>query len=314
MTAEMNAPGAPAGGGGQSPDRKRPSRKVIIIAAAAVLLLAGGAVVTSTNIARAEAEETARQCAVALKASAASHEAVQASIVRSEVQLDNVHVVDLPGTDGWQSTSYLERPAAEAVAAVPASDGVEAAEAIPARPSGMELVQNAMAAREDAATFEKAKGCKDRDDAAKITKAAKESGALVTALDERVAIVAEDFAAFQVDETERIAAEIEAARIKAEEEARLRAEEEARQRAAAEAAARDAAAQRAKQSSGSSGSSSPVRRPSGGGSTSQPPASSGGGGGSGGGSPSRPPSGGGGVGSGGGGCWTSNGAGGSMPC
>jgi hypothetical protein len=281
----------------------RSGKKHLALLTAGVLILAGGITFTSVSVTNANAEETARQCTVALTDGAKAAKATKASIATADEALEAVKSITLPNEAGT-STDYAARPAVEAIAAVEAvpaveaSEGVEAVpaveavEAVPARASGTDLIT---AVSDDSAALVKIKiptECAERDEAAAITALVATSKTATTALDMSSEAVLADFAVFQTDEAARIAAEIEAARVAAEAEAqRLAAEEAARQAAAAEAARK--AAPR-----------------SGGGGYTKPPSSGGGGGSY---TPPAPkpapapPSGGGqvGPGSGGGtGCWT----------
>lgn len=292
--------------------KRRPSKKAIAIIAAIAVLLAGGITITSVSVARADAAETARQCTAALKSGATASQTADASVAAADQALETVTVTALPDTDGWESGVYAERPAVEAVEAVeavPAAEGVEGVEAVEAvagRPSAAELTGAVTDSRDALAAVTIPTTCVERDDAAAITALADDTGAASVRLDEHVAVLAEDFAAFQVEETARITAEKEAARKKAEEEAARKKAEEAAKKAAEQAAARKRAQQqwtapksptRKSGSSGSSGGKS-------GGQQSQP-------------SPPRKPGGGGGggqIGDGTGGCRTDNGQGGTKPC
>lgn len=257
------------------PKRRRPSKRAVAIIAAAVIVLACGITVTSVSVANAAGLETARQCAVALKSGAAAAELAKPSLENADKALTTVKSIDLPGSEGWKSTSYADRPAATATATTPA------------RPSGTILTSTVAIGRGNLANIVIRSGCETRDQAAAIAADAKKSTTASKTLDGNVSALLADFTAFQTAERTRVAAEVEAARVKVE------AEEAARQAAAAAAAAeaaRQAAA--ARKSSGSGGS---------------------GGSGSGSGHSTPAPLGGR-VGSGGGGCQTSNGVGGTTRC
>jgi hypothetical protein len=289
---------------------KKPSRRLVAILATTLLVVIGGTI-TSVSVANAAAEETARQCAVALKSGTSATKAAAASVVRADGALEAVKSLALP-TNGWTSTDYAARHGVEAVAAVEAvpaieaSEGVEAVAAVeavaevPARASGAEQIATVTDTRAELTKIKIPAKCAERDEAAAIVALVTKSTTTTKALDTSAEALTADFSAFQVEETARIAAEIEAARIAAEIEAA---------RIAAEIEAARVAAQRPTTQRPSGGSSD------GGGKVSRPP--SGGGGGS---APApRPPSGGGGgglVGPGGGGapCWTDNGTGGLKPC
>jgi uncharacterized membrane protein YgcG len=294
---------------------KKPSRRLVAIITASVLVLAGGITLTSVAAANAAAEETARQCTVALKVGASAAKASATAVTSADAALEAVKSIALP-TNGWTSTDYAARPGVEAVApvdavpAVEASEGVEATaavaavDAVPARASGAEQITTVTDERAALAKIKIGTKCAERDEAAAISELTAKAKTATAALDTSAQVLVEDFAAFQTEETARIAAEIEAARIAAEiEAARVAAEAEAARVAAeAAAAAARAAAQRPA-----------TQKPSGGGKT------GGGGGSSSGGAPApRPPSGGGGgqVGPGGGNggvCWTVDGNGSQIP-
>jgi hypothetical protein len=285
---------------------RKPSKKLVAILLTGALVLAGGITFTAMSVAKAVAEETARQCAVALKDGARAAKASTASLAKADVALEAVKSVTLPGDEAWTSTEYAVRAGAEAIEAVEAapaaeaSQGVEAVaavdavEAVAARASGAEHVTSVTDAREALARIKLPTDCVERDEAASMTVLTGGAKTATKALDTSAAALLDDFAAFQVDEAVRIAAEIEAARIAAEiEAARVAAE-------AAAAADRAAAAQRPVVRSRSGGTYTPPRSGSG-------PAP-------------RPPGGGGGVGGGGAGgyCLVGNGVGGTTyvpaPC
>lgn len=304
MTDEISTPEPSTSGSMKS---QKPSRKFVAVLAASILVLAGGITVTSVSIANAAAEETARQCAVALKRSAGASKSTSASLESAHIALEAVTSVTLPGEAAWTSTDYAARPGVEAIRAVLAveaelaADGTESTpavagvDAVAARASGAELIEAVAGEHAALAKTKISTACTTRDEAAQIASATDKVTTAANALDASTTILLEDFTAFQTEETTRIAAEIEAARVAAEAEAaRVAAEAEAA-RVAAEAAAR-AAAQRPT-----------TQRPSGGGSS--PGGTSGGSG--------RPPGGSFQVGPGGGNngvCWTTNGMGGQKPC
>jgi uncharacterized membrane protein YgcG len=284
-------------------------RKKLFAMLATMVLIAGGITLTSVRVANANAEETARQCTVALKEGASATTLAAASLAATDSALVAVTSTTLP-TDGGPSTAYADRPGAP-VAAVAATDGVPAVAeiaAVPARLSGADLVGAATTARAALAEIVIPTTCTERDQANHIGTLATTSTVATGTLDTGVTAMTADFAVFQTEEAARIAAEIEAARIAAEiEAARVAAEAEAARVAAEAEAARVAAenaAYNARSNSSSGGSSSGGS--SSGGSSSGGSSSSGGG----------HPSGGGQVGAGtkGGGCLTSNGMGGTKPC
>lgn len=203
----------------------------LIAAAAAVVITAG--VITAVSVASAEAAETERRCTAATERAAATSTTVARTLSAADDALAAVHVVDLPDTDGWTSSAYADRAGGDAIAAT------DTASAVAARPSASELTTAVTDARTALDDIVIPTGCEDRDQAARIVVSANAADAAIVTADEHVAALTADFAAFQVEETERIAAELEAARIAAEQEAaRLAAEEAERQRVAQEAARR----------------------------------------------------------------------------
>ncbi|MHA6695615.1 hypothetical protein [Homoserinimonas sp. A520] len=89
--------------------------KLVTILIAGVLVLAGGITVFSVNTANAAAEETARQCAAALKGSTTGARASTAAIATADQTLETVESVTLPGDEAWMSTEYAARAGAEAI-------------------------------------------------------------------------------------------------------------------------------------------------------------------------------------------------------
>lgn len=225
----------------ERPSKRRPTRRAAAIVAA-VALVVGGAV-TAVVVTKAEAEETARQCAAALELTGTAATQAKQALANADASLTAVEAIALPATEGWTSGPYADRP------------------------EGAVLISTVIDAR---ATLEAAavpNDCTDRGEAEDISGAALIVTDAVASLDEQVAALAQDFEVFQIEETARVAAEVEAARIAAEEAARKAAEEAEAARVAAEAeAARQAAAQRQ------------AWRPSGGGGNqgSAPPVSNGG--------------------------------------
>jgi len=267
---------APTPSESSSTKSRKPSKRLVAILIAGVLVLAGGITVTSVTVANAAAEETARQCAVALKSDTAAAKTAATSLESADAALEAVKSLALPGDQGWTSTDYAARPGAaaiEAVAAVEAAEGVEAVtgvDAVAERPSGADLITRVSDDRASLAEIKIPTECIERDDAAKVTSVTKAAKTATMQLDAGVTILLADFTVFQTEESARIAAEIEAARIAAEiEAARVAAEAEAARVAAAAAeAARQAAAARPSPPRGSTG-----------GGAAAPPKSSGGGGG-----------------------------------
>jgi hypothetical protein len=251
-------------------------KKQVALLTVGVLILAGGITVTSVSVANANAEETARQCTLALKDGATATKAAKASITAADEALDAVQSVTLPGEAGT-STDYAARPAVEAV---------EAVAAVPGRASGAELIVDVTEGSAALATITIPTTCVERDEAETIAALVAGSKTAATVLDTSAETLLADFAVFQTDEGARIAAEIEAARVAAEKEAARVAAEEAARKAAEVEAARKAAARNGR-GGGGGGESAPK---SGGGGYKSSPKSGGGGGGS------TPPSGGGGVG------------------
>lgn len=284
-----------------SPLRKR---GVLIAIIAVIVLLVAGSVTAALAIkAREDAEETARQCSVAVDTATATQAQLEESILNAEASLETVASIDLPDTEGWQSTAYAERAGTDEVVAVEASEGVEAVEAVPARPSAAELIATVTDGRDALAEIELATECTEREEAAEITTHADHASDQVAALDEDVTVLLADFTTFQEEEKVRIAAEIEAARIAAEKAAA----EEAARIAAEEEDARIAAERERWNNSNYGGG--------GGGGNSGGGGGNSGGGGGGGGNPPAPANPGGGmIGDGSGGCRTDNGMGGTRPC
>jgi colicin import membrane protein len=290
------------------PAKRRLSRRTIAIIATAVVVIAGAVTVTSVTAAKANADEIARECTTALKAGTAAAPKIPLALDVANKALEKVKSVDLPGGEGWKSTSYAAHPGTAAVEAIPAKDGAAAVPAKPVRHSGAWMTNAVIVDRDALGKIKIATECTTREEAAKITASAKKVITGVDTLTSDVKALLADFTTFQADEHARVAAEVaaEAARKAAEEAARKAAEEAA----AAEAARQAAAAEAARQASGgSSGGSSSGGSRSGGGSSGG--SSGGGGGGSVGGGGGGL---GGGVGSGGGGCKTSNGMGGTTNC
>ncbi len=303
--------------------RRRPRRRTIAILSVAGLVAAG--VITGTTV--VYANETARQCDVALDLASTAATTSEKSVAGADSALELITSVDLPDTKGWKSTVYTDRPAVEAVEAKSASKGEKAVEAVAARPSGADFTRDVIDTRDELLAIEIAAVCGDRDEAATITAAAERTTSTATVLDERVEALTADFATFQADEKARITAEkkVAAKKAAAEKARKIAAAKKAKAaKKAAEEAARKAAASRqsssrsgssgytGSRSSGSSGSSG--SKGSGGSSS----GSKGGGGSSGGGGSGGGSVGGGGVGGGGGPkvCRGDNGHGGSMivPC
>ncbi|PRB13476.1 hypothetical protein [Microbacterium sp. MYb62] len=209
-------------------------RTALLIAGATAVVLTAVAI-TAAGVASAEAAETERLCTVSTERAATTTAAAGGSLSAADEALAAVQVLDLPDTDGWTSAAYADRGGADAVQAT------ETAPAVAARPSAAELTTAVTDARTALDDIVIPTTCDARDEAADIVASSKVADTAIETLNEHVAVLAADFAAFQVAETARIAAEIEAARIAAEQEAaRLAAEEAERQRAAEEAARRQA--------------------------------------------------------------------------
>ena len=296
---------------------RRPSKKHVAIGLAALLVVAGGITITSVTAANA-AEETARQCELAVTGSKTAFKAAAKSVEQADAALEAVKSLALPGDEGWTSTDYAARAGADAVEAVAAVD------AVPARSSGADLVSAVADGHAGLAKAKASSECEERDQAAKISATTKKVTTDAKTLDANVIALTDDFTVFQEEERTRVAAVVEAARIAAKAEAaRLAAEAEAARVATEAEAAHVAANQRA-----ASASAAPAApRGGGGGGSSQSGAPGSGSGGSRGAAPApRPapapapapsrPGGGGGMGFGGGGgqCWTDNGTGGLKPC
>ena len=238
--------------GVQTKTSTKPSKRLVAMLAAGLLVVAGGITLTSVSVANAAADETARLCAVALKDSAAATTSRTAALAKADAALEAVKSVALP-TNAWISTDYAARPAVAAVKAVPAveavpavaptdnasgvagSEAVAAVAAVQGRTSGAEMITRTTAARGALAKVSAPVKCEERETAARITALTAKSASATKTLDTSATAMAGDFAVFQVDETARITAEIEAARVAAE---------AAAAEAAATEAARVAAAQR----------------------------------------------------------------------
>lgn len=207
----------------------RPSRKLMVILAAGLLVLGAGITATSVGVASAAADETFRQCSVALKAGASATRAAAATIGAADTALEGVKSVTLPGDGasgtGGTSTDFALRAgveAVQAVAAVEASEGVPAAAAvvaIPARASGAENIADVIDARAESAAIKIPSKCTVRDQAAAISALTLKSNAATKTIGTSVKVLDADFSTFRVDEAARIAAEIEAARVAAAAEA-----------------------------------------------------------------------------------------------
>jgi hypothetical protein len=227
--------------------------------AVVVVVLAGAVTLVSVSDANAAADETAHQCAAALTSSTAAANSATTITTKAEKALDAVTSTALPGGEGWTSTNYAERPGAAAVKAVPAieaSEGVPAADVIPAqaaRQSGAELISAVTGARAVLANIQSRMPvkCTTREGAARVASASQKSATASKALDKSVTALLGDFAAFQSAEHARVAAEVaaEASRVAAE----AAAAEAARQAAAAEAARQAAAAEAARQAAAQKG-------------------------------------------------------------
>jgi hypothetical protein len=175
-------------------------------------VLAGGITLTAVSVANATAEEPARQCAFALKDSVRSAKASTASLAKVDEALEQITSVILPGEEAWTSTEYSARAGVDAVEAV---EAVPAVEAVAARPSGAEHVASVTDAREALAKIKLPTDCVEREEAAAITALTAEAKTATVTLEASLTALLADFAAFQVEETARIAAEIEAPRIAA---------------------------------------------------------------------------------------------------
>lgn len=225
-------------------------KRTLIWAGVAVVALATAGTVTAVTIANAEAEETARQCAVATELSTVAIDNANVVADASRDALGAVQTVDLPETEGWTSSPYADRVGAEANAATDTTSEV------PARASAAELIASVADGLAEMEKLWSPITCTDREQAADITEAAEAFDAASAKLNEEVATLTADFAAFQEDEKVRIAAELEAARIAAQQEAARLAAEEAERQRAAEEAARQQSTQRSTTNSGTNGGSS----------------------------------------------------------
>lgn len=215
-------------------------RKKLFAMLAAVVLIAGTITLTSVSVANANAEETARLCAVAFAEGARATKGAEATIAAADTALEAVKTTALPA-DAGTSTSYPDRPAVaavNAVRAVDAGEGVVAVTGVPAvkaRASGTDFIGGVTDARAALVKITISAECIQRDQAEAITASAAKANTATTALDTSVRALTADFNVFQNNEAARIAAEIEAARVAAEIEA-VRIAAEAAAAAAAEAA------------------------------------------------------------------------------
>ena len=231
---------------------KPTKKRTLLWAIAGVAALAIAGTATGVTIANAEAEETARQCTVATERGSQAAGLFVRSTLDADDALAAVESTTLPGDEGWASTAFADKPAAED------------------RLSGAELIENVTTAKSAVTAVFIPEDCDDRDDAATIEAAADDIEVAVAELDEKVAALAADFALFQEDERARIAAEVEAARIAAEQEAaRIAAEQEAERQRQAEAAAQQQSHSQSNSgtrgsTNGSSGGSKPSGPPPGG--------------------------------------------------
>jgi hypothetical protein len=267
---------------------QRPRRRRLIVAAAAIAVVLAASVTTAVVTANAVAAETAKQCRSARAGVALTWSVIPDSLSAARDAVAKVQTTALPGTDGWTTTNYADRP------------GADAADGKPARPSAQSLITAVTVARTALNQSSRDASCTTREQAAALNSRSKQQKTAADALDADTKALLEDFTAFQAAEKTRIAAEVEAKRIAAEAAAAAQkaAEEKAQQEAAAAEAARQAAEERQ--------SSSTSRGTSNGSAPSNPaPAPHGHLGGSVGGGP---------VGSGAGGCQTSNGMGGTTRC
>ena len=218
----------------------KPSSRLVAIVVG-LLVVAGGATATSVAAANMAAEEAARQCAVALKVGHGVTKVVAATVATADAALETVKGIALPA-NGGTSADYA------------------------ARAGGSEQIATVNDGRTRLADVRLSAKCSEPDEAAAITAMAKKTAIAADELDTSVAALVDDFAAFQTEETARIAAEIEAARVAAEAEAaRVAAEAAAAARAAAQRAAAQSPSGGGKTGGGSSPGAGASRPPSGGG-------------------------------------------------
>lgn len=204
-------------------------KKLIALIAAGALVVAGG-VGTIVGLS-AYTAETTKLCAAAQTAATSAVKAATAATTSASDALKVVQSTVLPGKAGT-STDYAKRPAVEAVVAVKATATTPEVKAVAARPAGAELIK-AVAGEKLSSTL--AGSCETRDQAASITKAAKDLNAKSAALESKTNTLLADFADFQKSEVTRIAAEKEAA-AKAAAEKKAAAAQRAAEQAAAEQA------------------------------------------------------------------------------
>lgn len=219
---------------------KKSRKKIIAIVAAAALVLGGG--IAAVVAKQSYDAETLAICEVATSEHAKAVKSAQAAVQAADEALEAVKSTELPDGAGT-STDYAARPGAEAVEAQKAEGDKPEVEAVPARPSAAELIEDATAARDALQKLidEKVAECDTRDDAQALDAGADKLSNGAATLDEAVLALTDDFAVFQTEEAARIAAEKKAA------------EEAAAAAAAAEAEAARIAAEQAAQSSWSGG-------------------------------------------------------------
>lgn len=219
---------------------KKSRKKIIAIVAAAALVLGGG--IAAVVAKQSYDAETLAICEVATSEHAKAVKSAQAAVQAADDALEAVKSTELPDGAGT-STDYAARPGAEAVEAQKAEGDKPEVEAVPARPSAAELIEDATAARDALQKLidEKVAECDTRDDAQALDAGADKLSSSAATLDEAVLALTDDFAVFQTEEAARIAAEKKAA------------EEAAAAAAAAEAEAARIAAEQAAQESWSGG-------------------------------------------------------------
>lgn len=196
----------------QSGAPKKSRKKIIAIVAAAALMV-GGAV--AAVIAKQSYDaETLAICETAASGHAKAVKSAQAAVQAADEALEAVKSTALPDGAGT-SADYASRTGAA------------------------ELIESAAGPRDALKELaaEQVADCETRDDATGIDSSTEKMTDGSTSLDEAVLALADDFAVFQAEEAERIAAEKKAA-----EEAAAAAAAEA-ERLAAEQAAADQAAQ-----------------------------------------------------------------------
>lgn len=219
----------------------RSRKKFIAFALAGCIVIAGG-VAGVTAASTAYGNETDRLCEVAVNGNSKVAQASAEVMKVADAALESVKGTDLPDGAGT-STSFADRPGADAipaVKAVKASEGVVAVEAkpaVPARPSGAEHIDQVTADQAALARIKIPTGCAGRDQAEMITDLSQQATEATGELTASTQALLDDFVTFQGEEAARVAAERKAAEEQAAAEAARVAAEQAAEQAAAESGA-----------------------------------------------------------------------------